>query len=55
MNYNYDIKQFDNGIKPNETIYSDRLFQFDSKKYNQLSQKHFENEGQYWGGRDPKK
>ena len=45
---------FDNGQKATNTVYSDRLHQWDYKKYNELCKKHFGNEGQYWGGRNPK-
>lgn len=36
-------------------VYSDRLFQWDSAKYNKLCLKHFGNEGQYWDNRSYKK
>jgi hypothetical protein len=39
----------------NSTIYSDRLLQWDYKKYNILSKKHFGNEGQIFYSRSPKK
>ena len=35
---------YNNGIEPNDTVYSDRLFQWDSKKYNKLCKKHFGDE-----------
>lgn len=38
----------------NGTIYSDRLLQWDYKKYNELSKKHFGNEGQIFYDRQPK-
>jgi hypothetical protein len=44
---------FDNGEKATDTVYSDRLFQWDSKKHDELCQKHFGNQGQYWSGRSP--
>ena len=34
---------FDNGKKAESTVYSDRLFQWDSKKYNKFCKKHFGN------------
>ena len=34
--------------------YSDRLFQFDPDKYNELCKKHFNNESQAWDRRDVK-
>lgn len=47
--YNYDpIVQWRNGTKPNHTVYTDRLYQWDSKKYNELCRKHFGDEAQYW-------
>lgn len=40
--------QFDSGIKPNNTVYSDRLYQWDYKKYNELCRKHWgENTEEY--------
>ncbi len=44
---------FDNGQKATSTVYSDRLYQWDYKKYNDLCKKHFGNEGQYFSGRKP--
>ena len=46
---------YNNGIEPNDTVYSDRLFQWDSKKYNKLCKKHFGDESQYWSNREPQK
>jgi hypothetical protein len=37
---------YDNGIKGNQTVYSDRLFQWDSKKHDTLCRKYFGNDGQ---------
>jgi len=37
----------------NGTVYTDRLYQWDYKKYNKLCVKHFGNEGQYWDSRSP--
>lgn len=37
-----------------DTVYSDRLLQWDYEKHNSLCKKYFGNEGQYWSGRDPK-
>ncbi len=42
---------FENKTKPQHHVYSDRLVQWDYKKYNELSKKHFGNEGQYWDNR----
>jgi hypothetical protein len=44
---------FDNGRKANDTVYSDRLFQWDHKKHDELCMKHFGNSGQYWDKREP--
>lgn len=41
--------------KPNDSVYSDRLMQWDFKKHNELCKKHFGNTEQYWNARDPKK
>lgn len=54
--YSYDpFVTFRNGENEeiNDTVYSDRLFQWDSQKYNKLCKKHFGNEGQYFDGRSP--
>lgn len=55
--YSYDpITQFlDSSVKPNGTIYTDRLLQWDFKKHDLLCEKHFGNRGQCWEGRAPKK
>jgi len=39
----------------NNTIYSDRLLQWDYDKYNKLSEKHFGNQGQIFFDRSPEK
>ncbi len=39
----------------NDTVYSDRLLQWDYEKYNRLSVKHFGNKGQTFSDREPKK
>lgn len=46
---------FDNGQKATNTVYSDRLYQWDPKKHDDLCMKHFGNTGQYWSSRDPEK
>ncbi len=51
----FEMPQFDNGQKAEHTVYSDRLVQWDYKKHNDLCQKHFGNQGQYWSGRDSSK
>lgn len=37
----------------NGTVYTDRLLQWDYGKHNELCKKHFGNEGQNWGQRQP--
>lgn len=39
--------------EPTTTIYSDRLFQWDSEKYNRLCMKHFGDHGQMFHARSP--
>ena len=54
--YNYDgyvIWQTEG--KPNSTIYSNRLLQWDWNKHNTLYQKHFGDNGQRWENREPGK
>jgi hypothetical protein len=41
--------------KANDTIYSDRLLQWDFAKHDRLCMKHFGNKGQYWSDRPPEK
>ena len=41
--------------EPESSIYTDRLLEWDWAKHNELCQKHFGNQGQYWNDRDPKK
>ena len=50
-----DSAIFDNGEKPNGTVYSDRMLQWDYKKHDDLCQKHFGDKSQYWSGRSPEK
>jgi hypothetical protein len=38
-----------------ESVYTDRLWQWDHEKHDALCLKHFGNEGQYWNDRDPGK
>ncbi len=49
--------QFRNGenTEIENAVYSDRLHQWDYKKYNSLSKKHFGNEGQCFSNRSPDK
>lgn len=44
-------------LKPGEGsgCYSDRLYQWDSKKHDRLCEKHFGDRSQYWNSRSPKK
>lgn len=54
--YSYDLfVQYKNGGKSEitQSAYSDRLFQWDFKKYNDLCIKNFGNEGQYFDERKP--
>ena len=54
--YSYDgFVTWKNDSKPNNTVYSDRLYQWDSKKYNENCKKHFGNEGQVFYDREPEK
>lgn len=48
--FNEEAKQ-----EPTDSIYTDRLLEWDWDKHNHLCQKHFSNQGQYWNDRDPKK
>ena len=50
----YQPHNFNNGLDANSTVYSDRLYQWDYEKYNELCWKYFGNHGQYWSGRDTK-
>lgn len=54
--YNYDSFVVWQGEgKATNSVYTDRLFQWDWDKHNTLCMKHFGNKGQYWGNRDPEK
>jgi hypothetical protein len=55
MNYEFFCSPllFDNGQEATDTIYSDRLYMWDSQKHDQLCEKHFGNKGQYWSNRKP--
>ena len=55
--YNYDgfvLWRAKGNPRGNDTIYSDRLMQWDFKKHDQLLMKHFGDTGQYWDKRDVK-
>lgn len=41
--------------KADDSVYTDRLHQWDYKKHNELLKKHFGNQSQHWDNRDPKK
>ena len=46
--------QYDNGIKAKHTVYSDRMHQWDYKKYNDCCRKVWSNEGQqFYSDRRP--
>ena len=48
VDYNSENKEI------NDTVYSDRLYQWDYEKYNKLCEKHFGDKGQYFSNRNPK-
>ena len=52
--YGFDLI-FEREGKITGSVYSDRLYQWDSEKFNNLCQKHFGNESQYFYNRSPKK
>lgn len=54
--YSYDpfVIWKDPNLTATNTVYSDRLHQWDYKKHNDLCEKHFGNQGQYWDRRAPK-
>jgi len=52
--YNYDpILQWQGGAEPNGTVYTDRLWQWDHAKHDQLCKTHFGDAAQYWDRRSP--
>lgn len=51
----FRIPPFSSGEFGDETIYSDRIWQQDSKKHDELCEKHFGDQAQYWCNRDPEK
>ena len=57
--YNYDEyviwKDENFNEEKSSAVYSDRLFQWDYKKYNKCCQEVFANDGQYFYNRDPNK
>lgn len=56
--YNYDpftVWELGCDKKANGSVYTDRLYQWDYKKYNKLCEKHFGNKGQYFDQRKPEK
>jgi hypothetical protein len=55
--YSYDeFVMWANGYnkEKDHAVYSDRLFQWDSKKYNKCCKEVWNNEGQYFNNREPK-
>ncbi|MFW5847530.1 MAG: hypothetical protein ACOCVF_01240 [bacterium] len=46
---------YDNKKTHNNSAYTDRLYQWDSKKHDKFCKKHFNNTGQYWNNREPEK
>ena len=57
--YNYDEyviwKDANFNVDICDVVYSDRLYQWDSQKYNMCSQEVFQNQGQYFSKREPNK
>lgn len=54
--YSYDLfVTYKVGTRDDITgsVYSDRLYQWDSQKYNDLCEKHFGNRGKYFDTRNP--
>lgn len=52
--YSYDpIVQWVGSIQPNNTVYTDRLWQWDHEKHDVLCLKHFGNKEQYLASRTP--
>lgn len=47
--YTRDNIVFDNGMTHKESAYSDRLYQWNSKLYKELSVKHFQKDNPHWG------
>lgn len=51
--YNYDpIVQWRGGTKANNTVYSDRLLQWNYNKHNELCRKHFGDVAQLWDSKE---
>lgn len=42
-------------VKATDTIYTDRLIEWDYEKYNKLCKKHFGNDGHFWDKRESRK
>lgn len=54
--YSYDpFYVWRNNTKPNNSYYSDHLYSWDYEKHDELCQKHFGNQSQYWNRRNPEK
>lgn len=46
--YTQDNIVFDNGVTPTESVYSDRLYQWNAPLHRELSLKHFQREYPRW-------
>lgn len=57
--YSYDAllqwKKYDKTPENASAVYSDRMLQWDYTKFRSLCREHFNHEGDYFGGRSPKK
>ncbi|TXG76186.1 hypothetical protein E6Q11_05135 [Candidatus Dojkabacteria bacterium] len=53
--YTFEMPQFDNGKTPTNTVYSDRLIQWDYERYNEMCKRHFGNHAQAFYDRAPEK
>jgi hypothetical protein len=52
-----DYLSYENTAQPlaNNSMYTDRMYEHEPKKYKELMQKHFQSESEFWGGRSPEK
>lgn len=50
-----EMEIFNNGQQATDTEYTDRLWQWDSKKHDELCLKHFGDKGQWWSNRSAEK
>lgn len=53
--YTCFISWSDFNVIPNGSVYTDRLWQWNSHKYDKLCNEHFGDKGQCWSGRNSKK